>query len=64
MFNHHLRFEHDRSLMAGDFATPDARSTVDITATSGDLTEAWRELLSRMPSDVYAALKQAMAVDQ
>lgn len=60
MFNHHLRFEHDRSLIGGDFATPEASSTVDITATSGDLTEAWHELLSRMPNDLYAALKQAM----
>lgn len=60
MFDHHLRFEHDRSLIGGDFATPEARSTVDITASSTDLVEAWHELLSRMPNDLYAGLKAAM----
>ena len=37
------------------------QSSVTIDAESPDLTEAWREVLSRMPSDVYAALKAAMA---
>jgi len=33
---------------------------VAVEGTSDDLTEAWRELLSRLPNDVYQALKLAM----
>jgi hypothetical protein len=36
-------------------------SVVEIDCESSDLTEAWKEVIARMPSDVYLALKEAMA---
>lgn len=56
---HDLNVRHQRTGPAVIGRTP-ASSAVDVSATSTDLTEAWRELLSRLPSDLYAALKAAM----
>lgn len=57
---HRLTVTHRR----WDAASPADRrasdSEVEVRAGSADLTEAWRELLSRLPSDVYAALRVAM----
>lgn len=61
MFEHRLHFvAHRRSLIEELGRAMPARSTVEITAIGEDLTEAWRELLTRLPSDVYGALKQAI----
>jgi len=38
-----------------------AQSRTEVESESLDLTEAWRELLSRLPNDVYGALLAAMA---
>ena len=46
--------------MAAEFGRPSADSEIDVSVDSQDLTEAWRELLSRLPNDLYAGLKQAM----
>lgn len=60
MFKHGLRFVHDRTELAVMFGRHTADSEVDISASSNDLTEACRELLSRMPLDVYQAFKDAI----
>lgn len=60
MFDHDIYFSHNRQLIAKDFATPDANSAVSVTVNSGDLVEAWSELLSRLPNDLYAALQTAI----
>ena len=57
---HALDLTHRRSAVATTYSRASADSTVSVDATSQDLTEAWRELLSRLPSDLYAALKAAM----
>lgn len=64
MFLHELRLSHRREPVALRYGEPDSRSEVDVNASSSDLTEAWAELLSRLPSDVYAALKAAMAPEE
>ncbi len=60
MFNHTLRLTHDRDPMTLTLGDAPYASSIEIEANSQDLTEAWRELLSRLPNDVYAALKAAM----
>ena len=60
MFDHDLQVFHRRHPMTQTLGEHASRSDVEIHASSSDLTEAWRELLSRMPSDLYAALKAAM----
>lgn len=61
MFDHRLRLVHDRRPSVEELGRHlPARSTVDTTVESENLTEAWRELLTRLPSDVYMALKMAM----
>ena len=60
MHEHVLKLEHERSPVTSVLSSPDSDSTVEVTASSSDLTEAWRELLSRLPSDTYEALKEAM----
>ena len=60
MYAHTLRLTHDRSPMALSMADADVDSAIDVEAHSNDLTEVWRELLSRIPADVYAALRVAM----
>lgn len=56
---------HTLSLSIGreafhELGLPDSESEVEIEVTSSDLAEGWRELLSRLPSDTYAALLEAM----
>lgn len=62
--SHDLRLSHRRrhEVRVGDQHY--AESDVDVSASSTDLTEAWRELLSRLPNDVYGALKEAMGTTQ
>lgn len=60
MFMHRLELRHDRDDLAPTMDRPEADSALNVAASSQDLTEAWRELLSRLPNDVYAALKAAM----
>ena len=60
IYRHHLRLVHDRDPIALHLGEDPAESEVEVEAHSTDLTEAWRELLSRLPNDVYAALKGAM----
>lgn len=33
---------------------------VELNSSSHDLVEAWGEVLSRMPTDLYTALREAM----
>lgn len=60
MYDHQLRLSHSRRLDVSTFADPPVDSDIEISASSSDLVEAWRELLSRLPNDVYGALKEAM----
>lgn len=65
MFDHTLRLNHSRRPTTQTLDDIPSESHVEVDASSTDLTEAWRELLSRLPNDVYAALKGAMtAVDR
>lgn len=60
MFEHDLKFDHRRRPTTVPHGEAYADSRIRLHANSCDLTEAWRELLSRMPDDAYAALKEAM----
>jgi len=60
MFTHDLTVTHDRDPMTLTLADVPVDSSVDVTASSTDLVEAWAEVLSRMPADLYAGLKAAM----
>ena len=60
MYIHEIELRIRRDPMALTVNEAPIESTVTIDAESPDLTEAWCEVLSRMPSDVYAALKAAM----
>jgi len=60
MFTHDLHFTHTRHPLSNTFGVPEASSSVAISVDSTDLVEAWAELLSRMPPDLYAGLKTAM----
>ena len=60
MFDHQLRLTHVRRDLTTELGFPAANSEIDVSVDSQDLTEAWRELLSRLPNDLYAGLKQAM----
>ena len=60
MYAHTLTLTHDRETIALLMGEVNTSSSVDIDAHSTDLTEAVCELLSRLPSDVYAALKAAL----
>ena len=63
-FTHHLSLVHDREPATVRMTRAAVESSVAVDASSEDLTEAWRELLSRMPPDVYAALVAAMPAGQ
>ena len=60
MYIHEIELHIRRDPMALTLNEPPIDSSVTICAESFDLTQAWHEVLSRMPSDVYAALKAAM----
>jgi hypothetical protein len=60
MNNHEIHLSHRRYNRAASFGEAPVDSVVEIDVDSTDLTEAWAELFSRMPSDVYAAAKAAM----
>lgn len=64
VFDHTLQLSHARRPLAAPFGVAASHSDVEVDAHSQDLVEAWRELLSRLPTDVYAALKQAMGHGQ
>jgi hypothetical protein len=61
MFTHELRLIHSRTPSIVSMEEYRVDSAIDISTSSVDLTEAFRELLSRLPNDVYAALKDAMS---
>ena len=61
MYHHEIELRVSRDLAYLTLNEAHIRSSVTIDAESPDLIEAWREVLSRMPNDVYAALKAAMA---
>ena len=63
MHEHRLALSHYRGDIAVTLDRPSADSDVSVDTTSTDLTEAWRELLSRLPTDLYAALRAAMPKD-
>lgn len=60
MFDHELMLVHRRRPMMEELGVCTAASRTEITSDSHDLVEAWREMMTRMPSDVYGALKAAM----
>jgi hypothetical protein len=60
MRHHNLRLVHNRYDQTLAYDKSPANSEVDISADSDDLTEACRELLGRLPADLFAALKEAM----
>ena len=60
MYIHEIELRIRRDPMALTVNDAPTQSTVTIDAESPDLTEAWHEVMSRMPNDVYAALKAAM----
>jgi hypothetical protein len=60
MFTHDIHLSHTRHPISHSFAVEEASSSVSITSDSNDLVEAFAELLSRMPPDLYAALTTAM----
>ena len=60
MYIHEIELRIRRDPMALTVNDAPTQSTVTIDAESPDLTEAWHEVLSRMPNDVCAALKAAM----
>ena len=60
LMKHNMRLSHRRYDMAATYEQEPVDSTVEIDVDSTSLTEAWAELFSRMPSDVYAAAKAAM----
>jgi hypothetical protein len=60
MHEHRLYLRHNRTTFAPTLGEHPSESDLEISASSTDLTEAWREALSRMPNDLYAALKKAM----
>lgn len=60
MFHHTIRIGHNREPLIVRLTKASVDSDVDITADSTDLVLAWEEALSRMPSDLYEALRRAM----
>jgi hypothetical protein len=57
---HTIEITHRRRDLAPEMDAFDIDSRVEIEAHSTNLVSTWSEALSRMPSDVYAALKEAM----
>jgi len=60
VYHHEIELRVSRDLAYLPLDETLIQSSVTIDAESPDLIEAWHEVLSRMPSDVYAALKAAM----
>ena len=60
MYHHEIELRVSRDLAYLTLNETPIQSSVTIDAESPDLIEAWHEVLSRMPSDVYAALTAAM----
>jgi hypothetical protein len=60
-YKHELEVRHKKMTMLQTFGRHVTDSVVEIDCESSDLTEAWKEVIARMPSDVYLALKEAMA---
>ena len=60
MHEHRPYLRHNRSTFYQTFSAHQSESEVEVNVSSTNLTEAWREALSRMPNDLYAALKAAM----
>jgi len=58
--HHEIELRVSRDLAYLTLSEAPIQSSVTIDAESPDLIEAWHEVLSRMPSDVYAALTAAM----
>lgn len=59
--DHSLQLSHRRSALIRAANQYYADSEVEVSAHSEDLVECWKELLSRLPNDVYGALKEAMS---
>jgi len=60
VYHHEIELRVSRDLAYLPLDETLIQSSVTIDAESPDLIEAWCEVLSRMPNDVYAALKAAM----
>lgn len=60
LFTHDLHLSHTRHPITQLMGVPDASSSISIAADSNSLVEACSELISRLPPDVYAALREAM----
>lgn len=57
---HEIEVTHRRDLAAVTADQAPVNSNTYASASSTNLVEAWRECLSRLPNDTYAALKEAM----
>ena len=60
MYHHEIELRVSRDLAYLTLNEAPIQSSVTIDAESPNLIEAWHEVLSRMPNDVYAALTAAM----
>jgi len=60
MFKHTIRLMHDREPLTSRLDKADSDSDIEINVQSMDLQAAWEELLTRMPTDLYEALRRAM----
>jgi hypothetical protein len=62
MFHHDIHFAHTRHPLTASMGDADTSSAISISVDSADLVEALSELLSRLPNDLYAALKSALGM--
>lgn len=62
MFEHRLRFEHRRTQVLRSDASIPVESDLEVDATSVDLVECCKEMLSRLPEDLYKALSVALSI--
>lgn len=60
MFDHEIEVKHRREPKTITMSQQPSESSIYITGTSVDLTTCWKEVLSRMPTDLYTALKAAL----
>lgn len=62
MFRHALEVHHRRTSEVHHIGQRPIDSDVNVAAESDDLVETWKEVIRRMPSDLYSALREAMGM--
>lgn len=59
LHEHEIRIEHERRPLDREFGTPEAESSrLSIESYGHDLETVVREVVSRMPNDLYAAFRK------